>query len=85
MKLRVVPRAPGETTLDPKVAETLRKGRPSRDVAAHQRFASVGRELGAQDRGVIRETVSVNVNPVTKYGRCVDFSCASPQARQDRR
>jgi hypothetical protein len=36
------------------------------DAAAHQRFASVGRELGAEDRGVMRETVSVKVNQVTK-------------------
>jgi hypothetical protein len=139
MKMRVVPRAPGDTTpLDPAIAEALRKAgidptkyttvrddsadplagapkpgarllhsfrflqlgdaltalerlldaqteaRISRlsdgwlvvfdapvdasidDVAAHQRFASLGRELGAEDRGVMRETVSVKVNQVTK-------------------
>ncbi len=36
------------------------------DAAAHQGFASVGRELGAEDRGVVRETVVVKVNQLTK-------------------
>ena len=36
------------------------------DAAAHQRFAAIARELGAEDRGIIRETVAVKVNRITK-------------------
>ena len=139
MKLRVVPRAPGDTTpLDPAVADALRRagidpmkfttapGEPTDalgavpksgarlghsfrflqlgdalralerlldndtearvskvsdgwlvvfdvaadpsvdDDAAHQRFAAIARELDAEDRGVIRETIAVKVNRITK-------------------